>query len=412
MSLGLCLALIASGATLTFDEALELAARTPEALAERDALAAKQPLDRTISALSHNPSLMITPGYRSSAVGNDGFDGGFNASLSWSLAGLGGRRQRAAQAEDLVLSARARAAALTARLDAAFAWLELRASERELVVLAEEQALARALFDKTRRAVSAGVVLASEAAEAEAYLEEVVWLTIETEGVRFERHLALARTTARGAEELATAGADPAPQLPEPERWPALLARAGALPSAEAARLEALAAEARRAEAEAEGGWSLSTQVAGQREPPGDHVLWGGLGITPALFDRNQRGRALASAEAARAARGVATEARRAEYLLAFALHEVEHTRELEEHLAGILVPALTRAAELRERELEVGQSSVQPVLRAKREAAAARRRQVTQEASRRWAEVKAWLLLSQLEGRADAEGTPEGEPR
>jgi outer membrane protein TolC len=197
---------------------------------------------------------------------------------------------------------------------------------------------------------------------------------------------------------LATAGVLPHPPLPAAADWPALVARAGALPATQALRLAAHAEAARAAEARAARGTQLTLGVGAQRDNLAEYLAAAQVGVTLPLFDRGEREVAPLLAAAARG-RGEAEDAARAAAAeLARSLHEVEHTGEVLKELEHGFLPAALEAARLREVSFRAGDATVLEVLVARRSAAAARARLGRAQAAHAWARVKVWLELAELE--------------
>lgn len=396
------LALVASpdgGRRLTFDEAIELSAVHPSLKGDEAALGVRRAEDDKISSLANDPQLLVMPGYRSSPSGSAGLEAQVTLSQSWSLAGLGRRRQEAASSERKALGAALRAEALTRRLDAARAWLDLRMHERDLAQVRRAAALAEALVDNLEAAAAAGVVLRTDLVEARAFRAELRAAQVDAEGEQVHAGFLLAEALGIEAPVLfITEGADPQPELPARGAWPQWIARASELPGPEQVKLTALAARAQAAEAEAEGGWTLQTQLSFQKESPTSYIWWGGLGVTPPVFDgaRRQRARALATQARAEAEQAVASA--RAGRTVAIALHEVEHGRERLEVLSESLLPALEELVRLRKQAFEAGEGTALELLRAEQREVATARSRIRAEAELRWAEVQAWLLMAAMQ--------------
>lgn len=396
----LAAALAAGGTdTLTFDEALGLADQAPSVEGARAAVSAQRDLAGRISSQTSNPTLTVEPGYRLSAGSSSAtrIEGTASLTQSWNLAGLAARRREAARAEGDQLDAEARAAALTRRLTAAQAWIELWAAQAALADARQEAELAAELAARTGRAADHALVTRADAADAVTYRAEARLLAISVEGEVTDLGFRLAREAARPAAPLATAGPLPAPDLPERAEWPRLLERAGRLPEVRARRLTARAEGARAAEVRAARGTALGLGLVLQRDNQREQVAFAQVGITLPLFDRGEREAAGLEA-AARRTGGEAEEARRAASAeLARALHEVEHTAEVLAELEQGFLPASAEGVRLREVAFRAGDATVLEVLVARRSAAAARARLARARAAHAWARVKVWLQLEEL---------------
>lgn len=396
---GALLALALAGREpVTFDEAVGLAAEHPGVRVKDAEIEARLALDRSISAVSNNPSVLVLPGWRLPGAESPGFEIQAQLTQTITLGGPGQRAQAAATAEQSELWSRRRLEALERRLGAARAWLASWRAQAVLRIVEEELAAARELVDRARRAVELGAALETELLEAESYRVLAERRRIDAEGIDYEEAVALASALGQDGAPLPLAeGPLPEPGLPAPSAWPQWVARADSLPSARVAAMSARTASARAAEADAHGSARLTPTLAAQLERAKDVILFAGLGVQLPLFDGNDRARSLAGAEARSSlvrAEKAAIEARLA---LRVALHEVEHTRELEALAEDQAVPTAERWAERSTTLFERGQSDVFPALRARGRLAEARAARVAATEDRVWSEVKAWLLFATL---------------
>ena len=101
---------------------------------------------------------------------------------SWNLSGLPGNRKASIGAEGAVLAAEARAAALSHRLAAAQAWMELWAAQQSLADALQESELAREFSSRMAHAAAAAAFTRAEAADAATYAAEAHVLAIAAEG--------------------------------------------------------------------------------------------------------------------------------------------------------------------------------------------------------------------------------------
>ena len=121
------------GAPITFDEALGLAAQAPAVAGAEAAAADQRRIGDSVSSVIANPTLNVQPGAaRDPLDGQWRYLGETTLMQGWNLSGLPGDRKAAVRAEGEQLLAEARAAALSHRLAAAQAWMELWAAQQSL----------------------------------------------------------------------------------------------------------------------------------------------------------------------------------------------------------------------------------------------------------------------------------------
>jgi outer membrane protein TolC len=368
----------------------------------------------SVSSVVGNPTLGVQPG-----LARDPLDGQLRPLAEttllqgWNLSGLGGDRKAAVRAEGEALSTEARASALSRRLAAAQAWIELWAAQQTLADGLQEFEIAAEFAARMTRAAKAGAFTRTEAADASTYAADAHVQAIQAEGEVVEKGYALAAAMGVAtASPLASEG--PLPEPPQPRRtdWPSLVAAASRLPATAAQRLHADASRARELEARAARGWNLGTGIKVTRDSLG---TWGGQAVLDLSFPIFDRGEREAAGEAAAAARaeGAALEASAAGATeLARALHEVEHTQEVLDATERELLPAAEDAARLRTASMRAGETTVLEVLVARRALAAARAKRTRARATHAWAGVKVWLLLADVEtGEAPRGAPPGGKP-
>lgn len=386
---------------VTFDRAIALSSSTPGVEGTGRALEARQAGDQSIAGTTQTLSVQAQPGVRVASEQDRGFEGQITITQTWYLADLTGARRRTARTERQVLAAQQRAAALTARLDAARRWIDLWQLVQAQHVVGEERELAIHTRELVERAVRAGVRTRVDADEVDAYLADVAIRAIAAEGQRHEASLALAIAMGQPpTHELAPAGPLPEPILPpEPEQ---LLAEVERLPSVAVERLGAAAQRAYEVELAAQASSQLMLGVYAQRESPTGFIAEGFFGVNAPTFDHGERARSVALGEA-EAHEGQAEQARlEAQHDLSVAIHDVEHQRGQEQAVNGVLIPALSSLVEHREAALRGGEGTILELLAARRRLLDARSRAVSARAQRTWAEVRLWLLLAELQrGRA-----------
>lgn len=383
---------------LTFDGVITGAEAHPRLSAQDAALKVQRVHNGAISRLSANPQLQVLPGWRLPGSSDPGFEIQFSLSHTFDLGGIGARRQEAAAAELAEMSSDRRRDALAARLDAARAWLGLWARQTQMQQIEEERDLAVQLAQRVRRAVELGAAVEPDAAEAQLFAENLARSALDAEGLTYEQALGLAGALGlSGAEVPHAEGAPPPVALPEARTWPQWIARAQELPSSRSAQLRAQAAQARAAEAKAQDSTRLTPTLNAQMERPNDVLVFAGLGVQLPLFHQNAQAAATASAQATRAQRDATLVAIDAERALRLTLHEVTHTREIEDHVRQRILPTVQTWVEQTTRRFEAGETDVFTVLRARGRLVEIRHTLLSAEEERRWAEVKAWLLLASL---------------
>lgn len=383
---------------LSFDEAIGLSVATPDVRGAERAVATKHALAGRISSMTENPQIYVQPGFRVLPTPSQGVEIQASVMQSWNLAGLSSARKEAARVEEQELSAGARALALTQRLEAARAWIDLWAAERVLDVATREAALAGEFTRLVEKAAQASAATKADTADARAYHAEARLSVIGAEGEVFERGLSLARVIAAGADPLGARGDLPAPALPAGTGLREAVRRAATLPSVQQKALAARVERAREAEEKAARGTSLSLGVYVQRDQPGGFVGYGAVGLTLPLFNRAERQRSVTAARAAQLEGESKREEANASADVAMAVHEVEHTQDVVDTLAGAIVPALAEGLAARLRLFEAGEGTMLEVITARRNVAAAQSRLERARAANAWARVKLWLWLSAIE--------------
>ena len=389
----------ATAQNLRFDEALERATSHPR-VAEADArLGARASGDAALSRAGGNPTLTLMPGWR--AAGDDERGAELQASLvqNLRLGGYGRARLEAARTEREALVRQVDAETLHARLEAARAWLDLRAAEERMARLDEDLALLTEWRASLTRAEELGAATRADAASLRAAEAEARELRARHAGALQTARAALAERVAAPADALlATAGPAPEPELPPN----AALAREDvtALPAAELARAAREAAAARLDEADASGATQLGlgAQVqldqpggAGQSAAPHGFAAFAVVSVTLPAFERNQRARSRAAAELAGAAIAEARALWRA--CLAERAAADAALAALEEEV----VPAHEAAAEAWARRRALGAATVFEELAARRALLAARQRALFALRDARWARARIALLRGAL---------------
>lgn len=392
----------ALAAAPTFDasleDALDAADRAPSVAAARAALAAKREGDARVSRLPGNPQLAIQPGWRVARSQDQGPEAQVSLSQPLSLAGLGGARARALTAEEAELEADLVSIRLGERLNAIAAWLGLWSAEGALRSSESELQVATEILQKVERLAAAGALTRADAAAARSYLAEARLQLLAAEGQRFEQQARLAKHLARPGTLPSTRGAPPEAPVPPEEKWLGLIARAGDSAPAAVARARHAAELARIDEVRALRGTGVQLGVQALRDSPGGLVLFGTATFTLPAFDRGERETATAAALAEKREgehRDAELESART---LQLALHETAHSGEVLAAVQDALLPAAREAAELRQKQLEAGSTTLLEVLTARRALRAAEGRLWQARADHLFARLEAAELVSALE--------------
>ncbi len=397
----LCFALVfnashAAAQGVSFDEAIGLADAAPLVAGEARALDARRAGDARISDITESSRIYVMPGLRALSEEDRGFEGQVQVGHSWNLAGLADSQRRSARMERDARAAEGRFRALSQRLDAARAWLTLREYEERLRAVEETVALATRILERTERGLRGGVSTQADVAEARAYLAEANAARWMAQGAIVDAQVVLGDAMGRAdVELLTTEGALPQPSLPTPAEIETTLRDAEGAPPVVAARLRALANDARGAELSASRGARLDADVMAYRESPGGLLLFAQLGVQFPLADLSARDRSVLGEETA------LLEAQAEQAVLAWqrqshsVAHEVEHTRGVVTLLEGELVPSFVTLVDARERQLAAGETTVLILLDATRRLVDARVALSRARTERTWAEMRAWLLLS-----------------
>ncbi|HSP19104.1 MAG TPA: hypothetical protein VLQ79_06310, partial [Myxococcaceae bacterium] len=235
------------GSPITFDHVLGLATRAPAVLGAAAAADEQRRVGSSVSSMVANPSLTFLPGAAKDPLDNQWKYFGESTLLqSWNLSGLPGNRRASLTAEGAFLAAEARAAALSHRLAAAQAWMELWAAQQSLADALQESDLAREFSTRMAHAAAAAAFTRAEAADAATYAAEAHVQALAAEGEVVDRGFQLAVTLGQSApRSLVASGALPSPRVPPRSDWPALLEAAGKLPSVVARKLAGDAERAR-----------------------------------------------------------------------------------------------------------------------------------------------------------------------
>jgi len=386
-----------------FDEAVGASEQSP-ALQQLDAaIEHKRRDDGSLPRLSQNPQLQLMPGARLPPASEAGFELQATVSQGWNLGGYGRQRKQAARAETEVLAAEARALAMEHRLGAAEAWIRLYAAERALAIAGQEQATLEELVAVLERAQAEGVVTRVDVAEARTQVAGAEATVTALTGDVHDLGLLLARETGeRTPSPLRTRGAPPDPPLPSEPELRQRFAALDDLPEVALRRLRARAALARAREATASRGTQLTTGASMQFESNRDVLLFGVVGATIPVFDRNQRDASTARTEARRHDAEAEFVGLELSARLQVALHDLHHTEEQVAALRDHTLPALDELVAARDLALELGEGTRAWLLRARRQRSEAERALAGAEAERTLARVQVWLYLQAIAAAED----------
>ena len=354
------------GQTLTLEEALEIAtANSPVLMAATARVEeASGGLTQAAVLLLENPAITVSRGRRSALSGSTSFEPEFEVGLEQQLeiGGQRGKRMGMATAEVEVARAEATDTRRIVELAVAQSFFEgLAAAERTRLADENEQVASR-LLDLARRRLSAGAGTPLEVNAATIRLAEARRLrlsAITEQQVAFltlRSHLGvdLADDTALRGELPSTAptAVEAAVLSRALLRRPDLLAEGG--------RVEAAGASDRLAGAE---GWPDVSLTASLAQEEGTQLLSAGVRIPLALFNRNQGGRAAATAayERANAEREAKSLEVAADARAAVTLYE--QARSAAELYDTQVLAAMEESAALMQLAVESGELGVADVL-------------------------------------------------
>ena len=380
---------------ITFDDALRTAAGVPVVAGAREAAAVASQTAGEVSWMSGNPTVLLQPGYRTSP--ESGWEALVTLSQPFSFAGLGARRQEAAAAEARALAQAVRSISLEQRWTVSQAWVELWTAGQLVALRGREAELALEFRDKVSRAAEARLLTRADLAEAEGYLAEARLAHLADEGQAFVAARTLCRAVGGCSGVLETAGALPGPAVPDTSQVEQLAGALERSPRVASAVAVLEADTAKLAEWRARTSWQASVVLTAQRDVPAGFVFFGGLSLTPPLFDRGEREVGPLAQARARADAGVAQARLDARTELQLLVHEVEHTGETLHLVEGSLVPPAAERLRLRELQLQQGHATVLEVLLARRAALAAQARAVTARADHGLARVRLFFLAQEL---------------
>ncbi|GMU63537.1 MAG: hypothetical protein AMXMBFR34_53000 [Myxococcaceae bacterium] len=354
-------------APLTFDAALVRADSAPDVTAAAQASAARRDALARMSSMSANPLLQAQPGLRLDS-GSTRPEGQLSLQQSFNVAGLASARRGTAQKELDAARWEALGRRRELRIAVARAWLETWALTEASRAVQEEEAMAKELLLRIRKAVASEGLTRVDLASAKAFAAEARAFHLDLEGQAVDAGGRLALLL--GLEEIASVegplpGFDGAtvPSPSEVAQWPALQ------------RLEAQVQgeRSRGIEARAQYGTGLQVQAQGGHEAPTQWFANVALGVTFPLFDLGRREAGEHEAQA-RLLEGELDKARAgARVALGLLRHELQHTEEVFATVNGEQLPAAVEAASLQLKRFQSGECTLQELLLVRRLAVAAR---------------------------------------
>lgn len=394
---------------VTFDEALELGARTPEVLGLQSALEARQSADEGMRAAAGPTTLTFMPGALVYPRQDKAFEMQTNLTQGWSLGGLGDARREAALQEREALAASVRARALRSRLEAARRWIDVATLARIQQTVKERVRTMEQLVSQQERALAAEVGTLQSLAEARAALAELQQhqLTLEGDDFTASAQLALAMGRAPEAERLQAVGDLPNPPLPTEAEIRARIEDIDSVPDMIVEQLRETAARARAAEASAMYGPVLDVGAQVERSAAGSDGAWvvyGVSGISFPGFAQERRSVSHAQEQVATAAASTTSTRLQARAELEEALHELAHTAAVAALLEEQTLPALNALVTSRARAVALGEETSSALSAARNQELAALEASHRAQGAHSWARVHLWLLLAELAG---ARGTP-----
>jgi outer membrane protein TolC len=384
---------------VTFAQAIAGAEASPGVPERRDGVTRRARLDRLVGGSVSGWQLMFQPGVRALPEANQTFAIQGTLMKSWSLVKLRAARREAARGEREAFAAQIDALVLDRRLEAARLWIELHVAQTQLELARKDVELATSLARGVEEATGAGVLLAADLAEADAYVAEASARELEARGRAHDLGLDLSR--AMGADPWSTAsatGALPSPPLPALSEISELYRGLDALPAARAARLQTRAARARIVEERRfQRGSQITAGTQIDRDDPRGLLIYGIVGFTipDRSYGRREEGQLALDASAATAASAELAHALRS--ALARNLHELAHVAVVVERLDTNLLPALRRAVTARDEARAAGEGTVFEALAARRRLIAAEIERERLHGELTWVRVEAWLYLDAI---------------
>jgi outer membrane protein TolC len=288
---------------------------------------------------------------------------------------------------------------LTRTLAIARSWLELREAEQHSLGANAELENEQHFVELVSTLVAAGELTAADRAAAEVRAIDARVRSQMAEGALVDARSAVVSELGPAAEgEYLTDGAMPEVAPPSAQALERLVSAATELPLVRARRLLARGEVLRADEEKAMRGMRVTLGVEARRDALTAVVVQGTLSSTLQVFGVGDREFAARLASARRLEGEAADEQTRARAMVAVAVHEVEHTREVFDVLVTRLVPATEQAVSQRERQLVAGEATLLDVLDARRQRFEAKWRVVQATREKVWALIRLRSLMHAAE--------------
>ena len=385
---------------LTFDDAILLALRRPEAQEAQQVRAARSDADDDVHRWVGNPSVQVQVGRRRVPRADAGVEVQATLLQGFALGRVGTARLDALAAELGALDLEERVERMWAALEAGDAWLSLYAAEQERA--AAEASVA--LGEQHLAVVTHGRALASsteaQLTDAVRVLGELRMAAVNAESVVRAAALELAHATAQhGPLRLATLGDPPEVALPSLAGLHADESILDGLPTLQLQEALARVAAARATEVErgTRGTGALGLYI--ERDSPRGIVLAGVFQANFGFVDRGGRARSETEAAGARAEAQVVRAHHEAHGLFHAAIDAVELSERTQSAHSEQVVRALEQHVAQLARRLELGASTRPELLRAHLLLAQARMEQQRLDGLTVRARLRLRLLLDAARG-------------
>jgi outer membrane protein TolC len=367
-------------APLSLDSALQRTAQAPGVRQNFAAVDIKRDMNRHLSPLADGLQIAIQPGWRFLPAAEKQFQMGLSVTQPFRLSAFGTHRKEGANFEASALEANARLNAFQREVATTAAWFSLWEGWQQLHEVEQAKVLAERLLVLVARAAALGVLSASDEAEAQVFLSEAELQRLAAEGEVWDRSAQLAKAMGEAMTEPITV-TDEIDAAPTAAALKAARQLAQCHPEVQQDRALAAASRSKEREEASYRASRFDVGVAAYYDNPRGLVTFLNFGVDLGLFDRGERERGSALAQA-RLAEGRATDAERAATTtLTLFEHEIEHRAEVQRELSTRLLPSLERLDQQNERRLSAGDITVFELLQGRRRLLATRTRLRTAEA-------------------------------
>lgn len=355
------LGLVALQEPVSFTAAVEAARRHPDLLETEARLKGRQDVEDRLNGWAQPAQVLAWAGPRfGTSQTQDGFDGSIGAQQSFYLRNLAGHRRRSFGRRQEQLQAQIAVLRRRATLRVADAWLAAWVARRHHRQWNTMVTAAKDLLGRTARGVELGESTRLDEARAARFLAQTRLQALDAEGRAFDTGILLA----------AAMGVAPGPTIPE-DSLPVLSSPPGPSPwqedpEVEQARRRLAATNARSRAAQAASGVQLQVGAQVATETPGDLIPAATLGVTLPTGRANGPAEVAGRAEQAEARvrlDAVSAEVRRMRAQIA---HEVEHTEQVVDEIERKLLPALQAELDAVERQHQLRDVPLKPVIDAR----------------------------------------------